>query len=50
MLIKKNFDYSIKIVFKQNQNEEIQIIGKDFNDFLCYKVGINYKKNYERGR
>lgn len=25
-------------------------VGKDFNDFLCSKVGINYKKNYERVR
>ena len=25
-------------------------IGKDFNDFLCYEKGINYKKNYERVR
>ncbi|MEF2663381.1 MAG: DUF3991 and TOPRIM domain-containing protein [Bacilli bacterium] len=25
-------------------------VGKDFNDFLCSKVGINYKKNYERER
>ena len=25
-------------------------IGKDFNDFLCAKVGINYKKRYERER
>ena len=23
-------------------------IGKDFNDFLCAKVGINYKKRYEK--
>ena len=25
-------------------------VGKDFNDFLCAKVGINYKKRYERER
>ena len=25
-------------------------IGKDFNDFLCAKVGINYKKRYEKER
>lgn len=25
-------------------------VGKDVNDFLCSKVGINYKKNYERMR
>lgn len=25
-------------------------IGKDFNDFLCAKKGINYKKRYERER
>ena len=25
-------------------------VGKDFNDFLCAKLGINYKKNYERVR
>lgn len=25
-------------------------IGKDFNDFLCAKQGINYKKRYERER
>ena len=25
-------------------------VGKDFNDFLCSKLGINYKKRYERER
>ena len=25
-------------------------VGKDFNDFLCAKLGINYKKRYERER
>ncbi len=25
-------------------------IGKDYNDFLCAKVGINYKKRYEKER
>ena len=25
-------------------------VGKDFNDFLCAKVGINYKKRYEKER
>lgn len=25
-------------------------IGKDYNDFLCAKLGINYKKRYERER
>lgn len=26
------------------------LIGKDFNDYLCYKVGKNYNKRYELGR
>ncbi len=26
------------------------LVGKDFNDFLCSKLGINYKKRYERER
>lgn len=25
-------------------------VGKDFNDFLCAKLGINYKKRYEKER
>lgn len=25
-------------------------VGKDFNDFLCSKLGINYKKRYEKER
>ena len=25
-------------------------VGKDFNDFLCFKVGINYKNRYEKER
>lgn len=24
------------------------LLGKDFNDFLCYRLGINYKKNMKR--
>ena len=26
------------------------LIGKDFNDYLCYKVGKNYRKKYEYDR
>ena len=30
--------------------DDPQKVGKDFNDFLCAKLGINYKKRYEKER